>query len=75
MCMFFTHLKKPNLQPRIFLCLLFMKIRGFLHCQSHFIVVLKLVVSFRWSCDLDKLSTILEMKTLHRQLAIHNHIS
>jgi hypothetical protein len=35
------------------------------------IVVLKLVASCRWKCGLDKLLTILENKTLYRQLAIH----
>jgi hypothetical protein len=34
-------------------------------------VVLKLVASCRWNCGLDKLATILEMKTLHKQPAIH----
>jgi hypothetical protein len=28
-------------------------------------VVLKLVASYRWNCGLNKLSTILEIKTLH----------
>jgi hypothetical protein len=35
------------------------------------IVVLKLVASCRWNYGLDKLSAILEMKTLQRQPAIH----
>jgi hypothetical protein len=35
------------------------------------IVVLKLVASCRWNCGLDKLSTILEMKTLQRQPTIY----
>jgi hypothetical protein len=34
-------------------------------------VVLKLVTSCRWNCDLGKLSTILEMKILRRQLEMH----
>jgi hypothetical protein len=34
------------------------------------LVGLKLVPSYRWNCGLDKLSTILEMKTLYRQLSI-----
>jgi hypothetical protein len=34
------------------------------------IVVLKLVASCRWNCGLGKLSTILEMKILRRQLYV-----
>jgi len=34
------------------------------------VVVLKLVASCRWNCGLDKLSTILKIKTLYRQPAI-----
>jgi hypothetical protein len=35
------------------------------------VVVLKLVARCRWNCGLDKLSTILDMKTLHRQPTVH----
>jgi hypothetical protein len=35
------------------------------------IMVLELVASCPWNCGLDKLSTILQMKTLHRQPVIH----
>jgi hypothetical protein len=38
---------------------------------SWLLVVLKLVASCRWNCGLDKLATILKMKTFHTQLAIH----
>jgi hypothetical protein len=38
---------------------------------NRLIVVLKLVASCCWNCGLDKLSTILEMKTFHRQPVIH----
>jgi hypothetical protein len=34
-------------------------------------VVLKLVASCRWNCSLDELLTILEIKSLYRQLTIH----
>ena len=42
-------------------------------CKSPFLVfvVLKFVASCRWNCDLGKLSTILEMKILPRQLYMH----
>lgn len=38
------------------------------HFEDYVVAYARLLASCRWNCDLDKLSTILELKTLRRQL-------